>query len=60
VLVVGDDSKVAYRRVRAGYTHEGKRRIVEGLAPGERVIVDGVQKARPGTIVQAKAAEAAS
>jgi membrane fusion protein (multidrug efflux system) len=60
VLVVGDDSKVAYRRVRAGDTHEGRRRIVEGLAPGERVIVDGVQKVRPGTIVQAKAAEAAS
>jgi RND family efflux transporter MFP subunit len=60
VLVVGDDSKVAYRRVRAGNVHDGKRRIVEGLAPGERVIVDGVQKARPGTLVQAKAAEAAS
>jgi multidrug efflux pump subunit AcrA (membrane-fusion protein) len=60
VLVVGEDSKVAYRRVKAGGTYEGKRRIVEGLVPGERVIVDGVQKARPGTIVQAKTAEAAS
>ena len=36
------------------------QQITEGLAPGERVIVDGVQKARPGTVVQAKAAEAAS
>ena len=60
VLVVGEDSKVAYRRVKAGGTYDGKRQIVEGLEPGERVIVDGVQKARPGTIVQAKTAEAAS
>jgi membrane fusion protein (multidrug efflux system) len=58
VLVVGDDSVVAYRRVRAGGTHDGLRRVVEGLAPGERVIVDGVQKARPGTTVSVKTAEA--
>jgi membrane fusion protein (multidrug efflux system) len=58
VLIVGDDSKVVYRRVRAGGTHDGLRRIVEGLTAGERVIVDGVQKARPGTVVQARSAEA--
>ena len=33
-------------------------RIVEGLAAGERVIVDGVQKARPGTKVTPRAESA--
>ncbi len=51
VLVVNAESVAEYRRVRAGVTHDGSRRIVEGLAAGERVIVDGVQKARPGTKV---------
>lgn len=51
VLVVGDDARVEYRRVRAGISHQGWRRVVEGLASGERVVVDGVQKARPGSPV---------
>jgi RND family efflux transporter MFP subunit len=60
VLVVGEDSKVAYRRVKPGQTHDGKRQVLEGLAPGERVVLDGVQKARPGTPVSVKAPDAAT
>jgi membrane fusion protein (multidrug efflux system) len=51
VLVVKDDDHVEYRRVRPGVSHEGWRRVVEGLAAGERVVVEGVQKARPGSVV---------
>jgi membrane fusion protein (multidrug efflux system) len=51
VLVVKPDDEVEYRRVRAGASHAGLRRIAEGLAAGERVVVEGVQKARPGTRV---------
>jgi membrane fusion protein, multidrug efflux system len=48
VLVVDPEDEVEYRQVQAGAPHEGLRRIVKGLAAGERVIVEGVQKARPG------------
>jgi len=59
VLVVGSDDKVEYRRVRTGVGHGGLRRIVEGLAVGERVVVDGVQKARPGSAVRPREADGA-
>lgn len=48
VLVVQDDDTVAQRPVRIGVLHDGMQQIVEGLAAGERVIAEGVQKARPG------------
>jgi membrane fusion protein, multidrug efflux system len=48
VLVVKPDDTVESRRVRLGQLHAGMREIVEGVAAGDRVIVDGVQKARPG------------
>jgi membrane fusion protein (multidrug efflux system) len=48
VLALAPDDTVEYRRVRVGVVHDGMQQIAEGLAPGERVIVDGVQKARPG------------
>lgn len=60
VLVVNAESVAEYRRVQAGATHDGMRRIVEGIAPGERVVVDGVQKARPGTKVVVREAQAAT
>ena len=34
--------------------------VQDGLKPGERVIVDGIQKARPGTKVNPTAAPASS
>jgi RND family efflux transporter MFP subunit len=58
VLVVNAESVAEYRRVQAGVAHDGRRRIVEGVAAGERVIVDGVQKARPGTKVVVRGADA--
>ncbi len=48
VYVVDDDNKVAYRRVKVGLLHHGLRVITEGLAKGEKVIVSGLQRARPG------------
>jgi membrane fusion protein (multidrug efflux system) len=58
VLVVKPDDLVEYRSVRPGPSHDGLRRVVEGLAEGERVVVDGVQKARPGTRVVPREADA--
>ena len=53
-LVVTQEDTVESRRVTLGATHDGMQQITEGLAAGERVIVDGVQKARPGQKVVAK------
>jgi multidrug efflux system membrane fusion protein len=51
VLVVGEDSKAAYREVTLGGTVNGQRIVLSGLKPGERIIVNGLQRIRPGTLV---------
>jgi multidrug efflux system membrane fusion protein len=52
VLVVGDGNKVAYRPVALGPTVDGLRVVSEGLNPGERIVVNGLQRVRPGAVVQ--------
>lgn len=52
VLIVGEDDKVEQRVVQANRTVGDKWLIDSGLAPGDRVIVEGVQKAQPGAQVQ--------
>jgi membrane fusion protein (multidrug efflux system) len=54
VLVVGDDQKVALRTVTASTTMQDFAVIDSGLRPGERVIVEGAQKVRPGVPVVAE------
>ena len=54
VLVVKDEGTVESRSVTLGAVHDGMQQVTGGLAAGERVIVDGVQKARPGQKVVAK------
>ncbi|MCW2286846.1 multidrug efflux system membrane fusion protein [Rhodoblastus acidophilus] len=57
VYVVGADDKVAYREVSLGPQVDDGRRIVRaGLAPGDRVIVDGLQHVRPDTRVHTREA----
>ena len=51
VLVVGDDGKVAVRRVSVGDLAGAQAVIRNGLRAGDRVIVDGIQKVRPGIAV---------
>ena len=51
VLVVGDDNKVQQRQVRTGQMVGPDVVIASGLKPGERVIVEGSQKAKPGQVV---------
>jgi len=52
VLVVGKDDVVESRTVQAGSMQNGSWVILGGLAAGERVIVDGLQKAQPGKTVR--------
>lgn len=52
VLVVGDGGQVAPRQVKVGSAQNGQWVITDGLKPGEQVVVDGVQKLRPGAPVK--------
>lgn len=51
VLVVDKDNKVAYRTVKVGRLTDGLRIVTEGLSPGESVVVNGLQRVRPGAVV---------
>ncbi|WP_374475569.1 efflux RND transporter periplasmic adaptor subunit [Zoogloea sp.] len=48
VLVVGEGNRTAYREVRLGKLQEGLRIVEDGLKPGERIVVNGLQRVRPG------------
>jgi len=51
VYVVGDGNKVALRSVTLGERVGQDYIITEGVKAGERIIVEGIQKARPGDTV---------
>lgn len=52
VLVVGSDNKVAQKSVQLGQLQDnGLRAITKGLASGDKVVVNGLQRAVPGATV---------
>jgi RND family efflux transporter MFP subunit len=59
VMVVGEDSKVAMRTVTLRQPYQDFYIVSAGLKPGERVIVEGLQKVRPGLAVKAELKPAA-
>src|SRR5947209_6537003 len=52
VLVVDDQHKVEQRRIQTGPNQDTDVVVTSGLREGEKVIVDGIQKVRPGQAVQ--------
>jgi membrane fusion protein (multidrug efflux system) len=58
VAVVGSDNKVAFRNVRVGQRVDSSWVIEEGVKPGERVVVEGLQRIRDGVTVAPKPAPA--
>jgi RND family efflux transporter MFP subunit len=54
LYVVNDKNEVVSRPIRVGSLHDGLRAIEDGLKPGERVIVNGLQQVRPGVTVEPK------
>jgi membrane fusion protein (multidrug efflux system) len=51
VMIVGADGKVAPRPVKVGSAQGGQWVVLEGIKPGEQVMVDGFQKLRgPGPV----------
>ena len=55
-LVVGADNLVTLRTISLGESVGDLLIVRDGVKPGERVIVDGIQKARPGSPVNPSAA----
>jgi multidrug efflux system membrane fusion protein len=54
VFVVGADSKAEYRPVKLGPVIDGMRVVREGLKPGEKIVINGLQRVRPGAPVTAE------
>ena len=53
VMVVGAEEKVEPRVIKVSRTVGESWLVSEGLKVGDRVILEGIQKARPGTVVKA-------
>ena len=51
LMVVKDDGTVEPRVVRPGPRELGLRIIREGLAPTDRIVINGLMRARPGAKV---------
>ena len=56
VAVVGPDNKVEIRPVQTGDRIDSLWIIEKGLSPGERIVVEGIQKVKPGMVVDPKPA----
>ena len=54
VYVIGADGKAAYRAVTLGPVAEGLRVVRSGLKPGEKIVVNGLQRVQPGAAVKAQ------
>jgi membrane fusion protein (multidrug efflux system) len=52
VLLVDKDNKVEVRRIELGESRGTRIVVIKGLTEGERVITEGIQKVRPGQVVQ--------
>jgi multidrug efflux system membrane fusion protein len=53
VLAVDAQGRVAYREVKLGSEHGNLRVITAGLSATDRIVVNGIQRVRPGQTVQA-------
>ena len=55
VLVLDKDNAVQYRAIELGPKLEGLRIVRNGLAKGEKIVVNGLQRAFPGSTVDPQA-----
>ena len=54
VFVVDKDGKAEYRAVTLGPVVDGLRVVRSGLKPGEKIVVNGLQRVRPGAPITAQ------
>jgi membrane fusion protein (multidrug efflux system) len=59
VMVVNAENKVELRVVKTAQSINDKWVVTEGLTAGERVIIEGLQKARPDAVVDPQEAKPA-
>ena len=57
LYVLNDKNEVMARPVKLGDLHGGLRVVESGLKAGERVVVNGLQRIRPGVVVDPKLAD---
>jgi membrane fusion protein, multidrug efflux system len=55
VFALGDNNTVVYRTVKLGGAAEGKRIVRDGLRAGDQIVVNGLQRVRPGMTVAPEA-----
>jgi RND family efflux transporter MFP subunit len=48
VFALGQNNTVVYRTVKLGTSIAGKRVVRDGLKPGDQIVVNGLQRVRPG------------
>ena len=53
MLKVDAENKVQVQRITVGADQSGFYTVTNGLARGERVVTEGLQKVRPGMVVDA-------
>ena len=58
VFVVNDKNTVEQRRIKSGVSRDGLVAVEEGLKAGDKVIVQGQQRVRPGMVVNPSPAPA--
>lgn len=51
VLVVGEGNTLEYRAITTGPMVDGLRAVRSGLEGGERIVINGLQRVRPGMVV---------
>ncbi len=56
VMIVDSENVVDVRRIKTGQAEQGRIKIIDGLQDGESVVVEGMQKIRPGVTVTTKEA----
>jgi RND family efflux transporter MFP subunit len=54
LYVVNQKNEVVFRPIQLGALHDGLRVIAEWLKPDEQIIIDGLQRVRPGSAVTPK------
>ena len=54
MFTVADDGTVGTKKVELGPIVDGLRVVRSGLEPTDRIVIDGIQRARPGQKVTAE------
>jgi membrane fusion protein, multidrug efflux system len=56
VMVVSDDNRAIYRGITLGGSVDGLRIVTGGLKSGDRIVVNGLQRVRPGALLKTEIA----